>query len=192
MGEDRGVPVTISPPTKADGPEWVARARASRRLHRPWIVMPDTPEAYAAYLERARDPRRAFYVVRRVEDGALVGFANLSEIIRGGLQQAFLGFGAFAGGEGRGHMTDALALVLRDAFTTHRLHRVEANIQPANAASKALAARAGLRCEGFSERYLKVGGRWRDHERWAITKEAWRAQRSRSASRGGPTTTVSG
>ena len=163
------MPVTISPPTEADGPEWVARARASRRLHRPWIAMPDTPEAYAAYLARARDPSRAFYVVRRVEDGALVGFANLSEIIRGGLQQAFLGFGAFAGGEGRGHMTDALALVLRDAFGLHRLHRVEANIQPANAASRALAARAGFRCEGYSERYLKVGGRWRDHERWAIT-----------------------
>ena len=142
MGEDRGVPVTISPPTEADGPEWVARARASRRLHRPWIAMPDTPEAYAAYLERARDPRRAFYVVRRVEDGALVGFANLSEIIRGSLQQAFLGFGAFAGGEGRGHMTDALGLVLARRVHPHRLHRLEANIQPAQRARRSALARA--------------------------------------------------
>jgi hypothetical protein len=26
--------------------------------------------------------------------------------------------------------------------------------------------------------YLKVGGRWRDHERWAISVEQWRARRA--------------
>ena len=32
--------------------------------------------------------------------------------------------------------------------------------------------------EGFSERYVKVGGRWRDHERWALRAEVWRAGRA--------------
>jgi ribosomal-protein-alanine N-acetyltransferase len=68
-------------------------------------------------------------------------------------------------------MTEGMRLVIGRAFGTLRLHRLEANIQPANAASIALVRRLGFRKEGLSRRYLKIGGRWRDHERWAILAE---------------------
>ena len=113
----------------------------------------------------------------RIEDGAIVGFFNVSEIIRGKLSSAFLGYGGVAEFAGLGYMTEGMELVLREAFTALGLHRLEANIQPGNLASKALAERCGFVYEGFSERYLKVGGRWRDHERWAIRAEQWRALR---------------
>jgi ribosomal-protein-alanine N-acetyltransferase len=67
-----------------------------------------------------------------------------------------------------------MELVLRRAFSDLRLHRLEANIQPGNTRSIALVQRCRFEREGFSPRYLKVGGRWRDHERWAIRVEQWR------------------
>lgn len=71
-------------------------------------------------------------------------------------------------------MSEGLRLVLRHAFGPLGLHRLEANIQPKNRSSIRLVRRAGFRREGFSPRYLRVLGRWRDHERWAITVEAFR------------------
>jgi ribosomal-protein-alanine N-acetyltransferase len=70
-------------------------------------------------------------------------------------------------------MTAGLRAVLNVAFGPLALHRVEANIQPANLRSIALVRRLGFEKEGFSQRYLKVDGDWRDHERWALRAESW-------------------
>ena len=117
-------------------------------------------------------PKRCLLVCRR-EDDAIVGVYNVSEITRGFFESAFLGYYAFAPTAGRGLMAEGLELVLRYAFRRLKLHRLEANIQPGNERSKRLVERAGFRYEGYSPRYLKIGGRWRDHERWAITREDW-------------------
>jgi ribosomal-protein-alanine N-acetyltransferase len=122
--------------------------RASRALHRPWISMPETPEKYATYIARTEDPRAAMFIGCRVEDGAIIGFLNISEIVRGPFKNAFLGYGGVAEFAGQGYMTEALRLVLREAFTKLGLHRLEANIQPGNTASIALAKRCGFELEG--------------------------------------------
>jgi ribosomal-protein-alanine N-acetyltransferase len=174
--------VLLREPTLADQEAFTSAMRASRAHHRPWIAMPETPKAYADYVERCSRDNVASFIGCRREDGAIIGFLTISEIIRGKLQSAFLGYGGVAGYGGQGYMTEAMELLLRQAFTRIGLHRLEANIQPGNLASKRLAERCGFECEGFSPRYLKVGGRWRDHERWAIRAETWReARRSRSS-----------
>jgi ribosomal-protein-alanine N-acetyltransferase len=101
---------------------------------------------------------------------------NLSEIVRGSFQSAYLGFYAFAPHHGHGYMSEGLSLVIADAFKRGGLHRLEANIQPTNGRSIALVNRLGFRLEGYSRRYLKISGRWRDHERWAITIDDWRGR----------------
>ena len=91
--------------------------------------------------------------------------------MRGPFRSAYLGYYAFVAHQGRGHMSEGLRLVLRRAFGRLGLHRVEANVHPGNTSSRALVRRLGFRREGFSRRYLKVAGRWRDHERWALLRE---------------------
>jgi [ribosomal protein S5]-alanine N-acetyltransferase len=169
--------VALRAPTLADQDEFIARMRASRSLHRPWIYMPETPERYVQYVTRVEDPRSAPFLACRVEDGAIVGFLNISEIVRGSFKSAFVGYGGVAEFSGQGYMTEAMRLLLREAFTRIGLHRLEANIQPENLPSIALAKRCGFELEGFSPRYLKIGGRWRDHERWAIRQDTWRQRR---------------
>jgi [ribosomal protein S5]-alanine N-acetyltransferase len=101
----------------------------------------------------------------------IVGVFNISQIVYGRLRTAYLGYYVLEPFAGQGYMHDGLALVLRFAFGPLGLHRLEANIQPENESSIALVKRAGFRLEGYSPRYVKVAGRWWDHERWAILAE---------------------
>ena len=165
--------VLLLPALRRDREEFVGAMRASAPLHQPWIAPPTDEESFDAVLERSRGDSFEFMLVRRRDDGALAGYFDVSQIIRGPLQSAFLGYGGVVGMNGRGLMSEGLALLLRHVFAELRLHRIEANIQPGNEPSLALVRRAGFVKEGFSERYLKIGGRWRDHERWAIRVESW-------------------
>lgn len=152
--------------------------QASRRFHRPWLASPVTDEAFDNLLARVRHDRYEPMLVCRRDDRAIVGFINLNDIIRGSFQSAFLGYAAVAAYSGRGYMSEGLELVLARSFSELRLHRLEANIQPANTASIALVRRAGFVREGSSERYLKIGGRWRDHDHWVMRAEQWRERRA--------------
>jgi ribosomal-protein-alanine N-acetyltransferase len=166
--------VTVREASPSDREDFLAASRASVRLHQGWVAPKREMGEVNSFFAKGERDTACLLLARRREDGALVGWFMLSEIVRGSFQNAFLGYAAFAGSAGQGLMGEALGLVLRHAFGPLRLHRVEANIQPDNAPSIALVRRAGFRLEGFSPRYLKVAGRWRDHERWAITKESWR------------------
>jgi [ribosomal protein S5]-alanine N-acetyltransferase len=168
--------VYLRPPAASDRDEFVSLMRASRSFHRPWATAPTDDDRFAAYIADARRPDFEAMLVCRREDDAIVGFFNLSQIARGSLQSAYLGYAAGKPYIRHGYMKEGIQIVLRIAFVTLGLHRVEANIQPDNRASIALAQSAGFRREGFSPRYLKIAGRWRDHERWAIIADEWRAR----------------
>jgi [ribosomal protein S5]-alanine N-acetyltransferase len=168
--------VYLRPPVRADQGEFVSVMKASRSFHRPWASAPTDEDRFAAYLADARRPDFEAMLVCRQQDRAILGFFNLSQITRGYLQSAYLGYAVGKAYARQGYMREGLDLVLRHAFLTLRLHRIEANIQPGNHASLALAQGAGFRREGFSPRYLKIGGRWRDHERWAILVDDWRSR----------------
>ena len=168
--------VQLKKPSVQDEPKFLEAARRSQSFLRRWGLPPCTSAAYRAYLQRLATPtHEGRFVVLRTS-GELVGVINVNEIVRGSFHSAYLGYYAFVPHVGHGYMTEGLALTLRWVFGSLRLHRVEANIQPNNEASRALVQRLGFRCEGLSPRYLKIAGRWRDHERWALTVEDWRGR----------------
>jgi ribosomal-protein-alanine N-acetyltransferase len=154
-----------------DAEEFVKLMRASRELHRPWSFPPTQPEEFRALVERAGADDFELFLLCRRSDGAILGFFNLSQIFRGPFMNAYLGYAVGEPHSGQRYMAEGIELVLRHAFGTLGLHRLEANIQPGNERSIALAKGAGFRLEGFSPRYLRIDGRWRDHERWAILAE---------------------
>lgn len=169
----RGELVHLLPPTRDAEDDFIAMTTGSRNFHEPWVYPATDERRYRAYLERLEGGGAFGFLVYRNEDAGLAGVININDIVMGGFRNGSLGYYGNAMHAGRGYMTEGLALVLDHAFTALELHRLEANVQPDNAASLGLVKRLGFRKEGFSPAFLKIGGVWRDHERWAILGEEW-------------------
>ena len=156
---------------RSDRDEFLRLAAESRRLHRPWTYPPERPEQFDELYARSRRDDCVCLLACLRDGGDITGVLIISQIVRGAFQSAYLGYYAHERHAGRGYMREAMVQTVAHAFGPLALHRLEANIQPANAASIALARSAGFRLEGFSPRYLLIGGQWRDHERYAITAD---------------------
>lgn len=156
--------------TREDKQTFLSAMQGSQSLHYPWIKAPTTPAEFDEYFQRyQQENQKSFLVCNALEN--IVGVFNVSEIVRGLFQNAYLGFYAVADFAGKGYMSAGLKLVLAKVFHELKLHRIEANIQPDNIQSIQLVKKNGFRCEGFSPRYLKIDNEWRGHERWAMTYE---------------------
>ncbi len=158
--------------THADAEEYVAASVASRDLHHPWTNPARNADQFAAYVDRIdADPAKIGLLFCTRDDDRIAGALNISNIVYGAFRCGALGYSVFAHAAGQGLMGDALDTVVRYAFGSLGLHRLEANVQPGNARSIALVERHGFRLEGLSPDFLFIDGAWRDHERWAITSE---------------------
>ena len=160
-------------PQLSDQNEYLDKALDSQQALLPWIKIDPTEVYFKTYLLRLKRNNVGYFVCLKSND-EIIGVININEIVQGGFQNGYLGYYAFEEFQGKGFMKPGLTLVLKEAFQNIKLHRLEANIQPENKASIFLVKSCGFKKEGFSPRYLKVNGRWRDHERWAITSENWK------------------
>lgn len=175
----KGKRVVLRLPIQSDSAEFLAVNRRSAKFNRGLASPPTTMKQFEAFVNRNAKPDGACFLICRAQDGAVMGSIALSQIFHGGFRSAYVGYQIGEEFSRQGYMTEALQLMLRYAFVKLKLHRLEANIQPENAPSIALVKRAGFVKEGYSRRYLKISGRWRDHERWAILVEDWRKQKPR-------------
>ena len=165
---------------RADRDAYLDMVHDSRHLHRPWTYPPERPDQFEELVARARRDDFVCLLAWTKETKEIAGVFTISQIVRGAFQSAYLGYYAHGRFARQGLMREAMEQVLDHAFGPLALHRLEANIQPGNQPSIALARGSGFRLEGFSPRYLLIGGQWRDHERYAITVDERAAQKSPS------------
>ncbi|MFD0520355.1 GNAT family N-acetyltransferase [Paractinoplanes durhamensis] len=153
-----------------DAPELAALLVANRDFLAPWEPFRPaeffTPDGQAAYLEEVLRLTAAGSAVPHVildEDGRICGRITLSGIVRGPSLSADLGYWVAEQANGKGRASAAVAHICRLAFGELGLHRVEAGVQPHNAASQRVLHRNGFQRYGLAPRYLHIDGEWRDH-----------------------------
>jgi ribosomal-protein-alanine N-acetyltransferase len=169
--------------TRDDESEFVERARQSLEFHQEWIKVPTDPEAFCRYLDKFDGDDATCFVVCDQDTDTIVGFVSLTGIEREPYHRGRLGYGVFRPYVRMGYTQAALEYVIRHAFEDIGLHRLEADIQPENDASKQLIMKMGFSCEGISPGFIQIKGNWRDHERWALTVDNWPQRQSWTHSR---------
>ena len=167
----RGAGLYLRPAQGGDYAAWSTLREASREFLTPWEpTWPADDLTRGAFRRRlrrqaeeiARDESFAFLIFEDDSD-LLLGGITIGGIRRGVAQTASLGYWMGAPYAGRGHMTRAVAVAAAFAFSTLRLHRLEAACIPSNIASATLLERNGFQREGFARAYLCINGAWRDH-----------------------------
>jgi ribosomal-protein-alanine N-acetyltransferase len=168
--------VRLERPSARRERDYLRAVLRSRPLHRGYVVAASVPHEYRAYLRATRRANQESFFVVDAPSGEIAGVININDIVRHSELSGRLGYYAFLPHAGCGLMREGLTLVIARAFRELGLHRLEANIQPGNRRSIALVEGLGFRREGKVRGFLKIGNRWRDHERWALLKEDWRSR----------------
>ncbi|MCT8978749.1 GNAT family N-acetyltransferase [Clostridium sp. CX1] len=93
----------------------------------------------------------------------LIGKIQISNIVMGVFKSAFIGYSIDEDEQGKGHMKEALKLVVKYAFDEMGLHRLEASTLVDNVKSQKVLRACGFKELGINESYLFINSKWRDH-----------------------------
>ena len=103
-----------------------------------------------------------------LDEDELIGTISLSEVIRGNIQGAWIGYALTKAQNGKGYTTEAVKQIVDFAFKELKLHRIEAGVMPRNPASIRVLEKAGFHKEGIAKENVRINGKWEDHQILAI------------------------
>lgn len=166
----------LRPADMGDYDAWAALRGESRDFLVPWepiwpsddLTRPAFRRRLRRYREEAQDDESWHFLIFRDSGNALLGGLTVGNVRRGVAQTATLGYWMGQPHAGQGHMTRAVRAIAGHAFSSLRLHRLEAACIPENTASARLLERNGFTREGFARAYLRINGAWRDHILYAL------------------------
>jgi ribosomal-protein-alanine N-acetyltransferase len=124
------------------------------------------------YSEDLRTDQGYAFLIIRSSDNALVGGLTLANIRRGVAQAGSIGYWMGRPFVRQGYMTAAVRAIIPFAFTSLRLHRLEAACIPTNAGSIRLLEKTGFVREGYAREYLCINGIWQDHLLYGRLKDS--------------------
>lgn len=111
------------------------------------------------------------------ETDQVVGTCTLASIDKTN-RRAEIGFALGSDHWRHGYMSEAVETLLRFALGPMDLHRIEADIDPRNAASIRLIERFGFQREGFLRERWIVGGEITDTVMYGLLQREWKARAS--------------
>lgn len=116
-------------------------------------------------------------------DNTIIGTATLFNLNLDN-RRAEVGYGLDRNQWGKGYMQEALRALLKYAFDELGLHRLEADVDPRNAASIRTLERLGFQREGFLRERWHVNGEIQDAFFYGLLRPEWEA-RDQEAGAGG-------
>jgi ribosomal-protein-alanine N-acetyltransferase len=155
--------------------DYLDACHRSRALHRGLVATAATAADYRDYLDSAARPNQESFFVVTAASGQLAGVVNILDITRDATSMGRLAYFAFVPHAGSGLMREGVGQVIDAAFREFDLARLDADIQPGNRRSRALVERLGFRRGDAPPLPLKIGSRWREHERWTLLCADWPA-----------------
>lgn len=168
--------LALPEPRHFDG--WVAGHAAAGPPISAYDIEPRSPEArtpaafealLASLTARRAMGRPTWFAIDA--DGVLVGSGTLFDPVFGSSHSAHIGYHVFNNRTGQGLGRELVDGLVALGFEGLCLHRIEACVEPENAASIAVLRKVGFRHEGRAERRILARGAWRDVEVFALTCE---------------------
>ena len=121
-----------------------------------------------------REQGHGFWAVQRRADGVLVGMCGLFK--RPALPEPDIGYALLQAQWGKGLVGEALSAVIDYAFNTLNMNRIEADIDPRNAASAKTLERLGFQKEGYLRERWIVGDEISDTALYGLLQHDWKAE----------------
>jgi len=144
-----------------------------------WINDPEYVGAYSspmqhskAELEKEFDqstPDVKWFLIEK-KDGSKIG--GIGHFPKGKLIE--IGYALIPSERGKGYCTEAVKIMVDYLFLSRDIVRIQAQIDPRNAASWKVIEKAGFKKEGTIRKSLFARGEWRDMLLYSILREEWK------------------
>lgn len=154
----------------------------------PWARLDYTTSDTTSFIRESiqawKEERAWDYSIRTVEDPKRhmgnISFWTVSKLGK----IAEIGYWVRSRDTGRGICTEAVQLLLEEAFNSLGYHKVVLRIAVGNDASDRVAEKLGFTREGVLREELLIRGNWVDHSLWSLLDREYRSAKRSGAARG--------